>query len=364
MNRETDSTVTTPFRRGGKVKPYSGEGGQVLTTPRPGEKPAAPQRLGDLLAAKGLVSHDQLRNALVTQSVNGQRLGATLVSLGLLTERELAEALADQSGLTLVDLAREELDREIAKMLSESDSKRLVAVPLRRAEGRIEVAVADPFAPDIQAQLIELLNSPVRLLVAAGLDILETISKVHVQVGGMDDALRVFEERAQQRKTAMADLQVTPTNIVDENAPVVRVINLILEQAVRERASDVHIEPTDNYVRVRLRTDGALHEVMTLPEAMGNPLLSRLKVMANLNIVERRRPQDGNFATETLGRDIDVRLATSPTVFGEMAVMRLLDKSRSLYELSRLGMPKEAEERYRELITLPFGLVVCAGSPG
>jgi type IV pilus assembly protein PilB len=272
--------------------------------------------------------------------------------------------LAEQSGLELVDLAHENVDRDTAQLLSESDAKRLVAVPVRRDGERIVVAVADPYAIELQQELITLLSAPVRLQVAAGLDILEMISAVHVKVGEMDEALRVFEERAEQRKRESTATTPTYNNMVDENAPVVRVINLILEQATRERASDVHIEPSDECVRVRLRTDGALHEVMTLPVSMGQPLLSRIKVMANLNIVERRRPQDGNFTTETLGREIDIRVATSPTVFGEMVVMRLLDKRRSLYELSRLGMPESAEASYRNLIRLPFGLVVCAGPTG
>ncbi len=365
MSRDSDNTLTTqPQRRGGKVKPYSGEAGPVNTGARPGVKPGEPQKLGDLLAARGLVNSEQLRNALLTQSTNGQRLGATLVTLGLLTERELAEALAEQSGLELVDLAHENVDRETAQLLTESDAKRLVAVPVRRDGERIVVAVADPYASELQQELITLLGAPVRLQVAAGLDILEMISAIHVKVGEMDEALRVFEERAEQRKRESTATTSSYNNMVDENAPVVRVINLILEQATRERASDVHIEPSDECVRVRLRTDGALHEVMTLPVSMGQPLLSRIKVMANLNIVERRRPQDGNFTTETLGREIDIRVATSPTVFGEMVVMRLLDKRRSLYELARLGMPAAAEATYRDLIRLPFGLVVCAGPTG
>ncbi|MFM2078219.1 MAG: hypothetical protein RJA49_2109 [Actinomycetota bacterium] len=346
-----------------KVKPYSAEGGAVLVGPRPGAKgPAGPQRLGDLLADRGVISHEQLREALLSQGAKGQRLGATLVQLGLLSERELAEALAEQSGLLLVDLAHESVDRDVAMLLSESDAKRLVAIPIGREGERVDVAVADPYAEGIQAQLIEQLGAPVRLRVAAGIDILQAISDAHVRVGDMDDVVRVFEERAEQRKRQAAE--VSTATVVDENAPVVKVLSLILEQAVRERASDVHIEPVDGAVRIRVRTDGALHEAMTLPEAMGSPVLSRIKVMANLNIVERRRPQDGNFTTEVLGRDLDVRVATSPTVFGEMAVLRLLDKSRSMYELSRLGMPPATEAAYRELIRQPFGLVICAGPTG
>jgi len=356
VSRDSDTTSTSTLRRG-KSKPYSAEG-----APRTAAAPAGPQRLGDLLADRGLISHEQLREALLSQGAKGQRLGATLVALGLLTERELAEALAEQAGLLLVDLAAEEVDRELATSIPEADAKRLVAVPFRREGERIDVAVADPYADGLLETLIQMLSAPVRLRVAAGMDILETISDANVTVGDMDDVVRVFEERAQERKRLGDAANVVAT--VDENAPVVRVINLILEQAVRERASDVHIEPSDGIVRVRVRTDGALHETMTLPDAMASPVLSRIKVMANLNIVERRRPQDGNFTTEILGRELDVRVATSPTVFGEMAVMRLLDKSRSMYDLSRLGMPPDTEHAYRDVIRKPYGLVICAGPTG
>ena len=320
-----------------------------------------PMRLGDLLAARGKVTGDQIRDALLAQNSGGGRLGATLVALGLLTERELAEALSEQSGLDLIDLAREEIDRDIAMLLPESDALRLVALPIRSDGQRIDVAVADPYAADLQPNLIELLGKPVRLHVAASPDILDSISALYVRSGDMDDVLKVFETRAQSRKRTADGAGVT---VVDENAPIVRVINLILEQAMRERASDVHIEPQEDSVRIRVRTDGALHQIMTLPDGMGAPLMSRIKVMANLNIVERRRPQDGNFTVEVLGKDVDVRVATSPTVFGEMAVLRLLDKSRSFFELSRLGMSPETEARYQELIRMPFGLVVCAGPTG
>src|SRR5262249_38077001 len=150
----------------------------------------------------------------------------------------------------------------------------------------------------------------------------------------------------------------------DENAPVVKVVNLILEQAVRDRASDVHIEPQQDSVRVRARTDGALHELMTLPAGMGAALLSRIKVLANMNIVERRRPQDGQMQIEIGDRELDIRVATSSTVFGEMCVMRLLDKSRAFYTLNELGMPADTYDLYRDLIRSPYGMVVCAGPTG
>ena len=321
-------------------------------------------RLGDLLAARGAISHEDLRNALMQQSALGERLGSTLVRLGILSERSLAEALAEQAGIDLVDLARIEIDRDVAKQLPEAEARRLVAVPIGKSGDRIDVAVADPYEPEIQQELISLLHAPVRLSVAAGGDILQAITSVYARLEDMTAALKLFEQRTVERKKLVDDVVNPNVTVVDENAPVVRVINLILEQAVRERASDVHVEPRENSVHVRVRTDGALHEIMQLPDAMGQPLLSRIKVMSNLNIVERRRPQDGNFATTVLGKEVDVRVATSPTVFGEMVVMRLLDKTRSLFDLATLGMPDETADRYRELIANPFGLVVCAGPTG
>jgi type IV pilus assembly protein PilB len=320
-------------------------------------------RIGDLLAARGLVTHEQLSEALLTENTSGKRLGSVLVELGMLTERSLAEILAEQSGLELVDLAHVEIDREIGLLLPESDARRLSALPICKNGDRIDVAIADPYAHDIQATLIELLGTPVRLRVAAEDDIQQTLDSIHVRTEEIDDALRVFGQRVEERRRQNNDA-ANEVTVVDENAPVVRVLKLILEQAVRERASDVHIEPQDEHVIIRVRTDGALHQTMSLPSQMALPLLSRIKVMAEMNIVERRRPQDGNFTTDVLSREVDVRVATSPTVFGEMAVLRLLEKGRSLMDLATLGMPAETEARYRSLIANPFGLVVCAGPTG
>jgi type IV pilus assembly protein PilB len=309
------------------------------------------------------VTHAQLSEALLSENTGGKRLGSVLVELGMLTERSLAGILAEQSGLELVDLAHVEIDREVGLLLPESDARRLSALPISKHGDRIDVAIADPYAPGIQATLIELLGTPVRLRVAAEDDIQQTLDSIHVRTEEIDDALRVFGQRVEERRRQNNEA-ANEVTVVDENAPVVRVLKLILEQAVRERASDVHIEPQDEHVIIRVRTDGALHQTMSLPSQMALPLLSRIKVMADMNIVERRRPQDGNFTTDVLGREVDVRVATSPTVFGEMAVLRLLEKGRSLMDLATLGMPAETEARYRALIANPFGLVVCAGPTG
>src|SRR4051812_199877 len=322
-------------------------------------------RIGELLEQRGLVTHEQIEQAVEAQRGTGKRLGVMLVELGLVHERDLAVALAEQVGLEVVDLRHTELDGELAKLLPESLARDLHAVPVRKIGPRIEVAVGDPLAPDITNRLIQATESPVRLCVAGVTDIDLAINRVYRSTAKVGDAIRVFEARSEARRASVAE-SASGNNVaaVDENAPIVQVVNLIIEQAVRDRASDVHIEPQEHQVRVRVRTDGALHEALTLPSDMAQSLLSRIKVMADMNIVERRRPQDGQFHIETGGHDLDVRVSTTSTVFGEKAVLRLLEKSRALYTLDELGMPEETAELYRELVRAPYGMVICAGPTG
>jgi type IV pilus assembly protein PilB len=173
----------------------------------------------------------------------------------------------------------------------------------------------------------------------------------------------MFEAKLEERKAAQPQEALVQT-VVDENAPVVKIVNVILEQAVRDRASDVHIEPMTDSVRVRVRTDGALHKITTLPGPMGPSLVSRIKVMSDMNIVERRRPQDGQMAVTIGGRDLDVRVSTAPTAFGEKCVMRILDKTRAVIKLPALGMAQETYDRYYDLVRSPYGMVICAGPTG
>jgi type IV pilus assembly protein PilB len=319
--------------------------------------------LGEILMGRGLVSEHQLRTALTTQTGSGKRLGNILVELGLLSERGLMEVLAEQLQLEIVEVGRMELDREVVNLLPAETARALLAVPVAREGDRIDVAVADPLREDLQEELIQQLGLPVRLVFATKTDLEQVINKMYVPEADLGDALRMFEAKLEARK-ATKESDATVTTVVDENAPVVKVVNLILEQAVRERASDVHIEPMEHLVRVRVRTDGALHQVMTLPGAMGASLISRIKVMSEMNIVERRKPQDGQLAVSIAGRELDVRVSTAPTVFGEKCVLRVLDKTKAVINLPGLGMATETYERYSDLIRSPYGMVICAGPTG
>jgi type IV pilus assembly protein PilB len=330
-----------------------------IVAPAP-DAPITP--LGALLVKRGDLSGQQLRDALGVQTSGGKRLGEILVELGVISERVLSSALAEQVGLEAVDLARARPDIATVGLISEDEARTLGALPLRRVGGRIEVAIADPLDRELQSKLIALLHSPVRLLVAPAADIAYAIDRAYLNQAEISGALKEFAERSEARVRLSGP--AGPQVAVDENAPIVKVVNLIFEQAVRDRASDVHIEPQQDRVRVRVRTDGALHEVLSLPVSMATALVSRVKVMADMNIVERRRPQDGQIELTVQGHDLDVRVSTTATMFGEKCVMRLLDRTRALLTLAQLGMSNETYAEYERLIRSPYGMVICAGPTG
>jgi type IV pilus assembly protein PilB len=180
-------------------------------------------------------------------------------------------------------------------------------------------------------------------------------------IGGVAQLVQAFEAVEGSRKKT---IEAAAPDVVADDAPVVQVVDRILTQAMRDRASDVHIEPSEDVVRVRFRIDGALKEILVLPSAMGLGLVSRIKIMAGMNIVERRRPQDGQLTTSVDGKDIDVRVATTATIWGEKCVMRILDKTRSVFRLGDLGMPDDTHDAYSKIVRAPFGMVLCAGPTG
>ncbi len=318
--------------------------------------------LGALLVERGDLSGQQLRDALGAQTSTGKRLGEILVEVGVISERVLSSALAEQVGLETIDLARARPDIAIVGLLTAEEARLWHALPLRKVGGRIDVAIADALDPELQSKLIARLHSPVRLLVAPAGDIAYAIERAYLNQAEISGALKQFAERSESRGRQSG---ASGTDVaVDENSPIVKVVSLIFEQAVRDRGSDVHIEPQQDRVRVRVRTDGALHEVLSLPISMAGALVSRIKVMADMNIVERRRPQDGQIELNVDGHDLDVRVSTTATVFGEKCVMRLLDRTRAVLTMAQLGMSDETRDVFERLIRSPYGMVICAGPTG
>ena len=322
-------------------------------------------RLGEQLVSSGVISAEQLAEALHHQSDSGRRLGEVLVSSGLLDERSIARVLAEQYGLEVVDLRQLRPEPDALGTIPESLARGLLAIPVKATPEQLSVVVADPAYPGLVDELARASGRDVVLRVAPTSDVRRAIDQSYRALSGIDRHVKEFELAAgsQRQTTARAtapDLQQT----VDASAPVVQVVNLLLTQGVRDRASDVHIEPQGTQVRVRMRIDGALHDVLTLPADMGPAIVSRIKVMAGMNIVERRRSQDGQIETDVDGRPLDVRVATTPVIWGEKVVLRLLDKSRSMYTVPELGMSPETGAVFESVIRSPFGMVICTGPTG
>jgi type IV pilus assembly protein PilB len=324
---------------------------------------APAERLGELLVRKDRLTPTQLNEALLQQSASGKRIGQLLVELGALGEKDLAWALSEQFNIELVDLGHQTPDTEAVALLSETVARSESAIPLRiEPDGKVTIVVSD-VTPEMLGRLEASTGRAVTLAVAPDADVKRAIDTSYKALAGVDQHIRAFEVA-----TAETLRRVTgPTTVDDglaDDAPVVQVVNLVITQGLRDRASDIHIEPQDDRVRVRFRIDGALHDILALPADIGPALVSRIKIMAGMNIVERRRPQDGQIATVVDGRELDIRVSTTATIRGEKVVMRLLDKSKPLFRSVDLGMPEDTREMYSAMVQSPYGMVVCAGPTG
>ena len=317
-------------------------------------------RLGDQLLASNLITDAQLQKALEMQRDSGGLLGEVLVSTGALSEQALAHALASFFGFDVANLRRDNVDPTMISYLSEEVAREYVAFPVRMEDDSLFIAVAEP-SEELRNALSKASGKPVKLLIAPLSDVRWAIDSNYRALGSVAQLVQVFESVEGSRKR---NVDSAEPEIVAEDAPVVQVVDRILTQAMRDRASDVHIEPSDDIVRVRFRIDGALKEILLLPAAIGPGLVSRIKIMANMNIVERRRPQDGQLTINIDGKEVDVRVATTATIMGESCVMRLLDKTRSVLRLNDLGMPVDTHEAYSKIVRAPFGMVLCAGPTG
>jgi type IV pilus assembly protein PilB len=321
--------------------------------------PSDDQRLGALLVHDGILTEEALAQALEACRSRGHGLVQVLIEDSLITENDLVATLAASLKLEYVDLAEYPIDSAAARLVSDSLARRYQALPIGWLEGRLIVAMADPsnvFAID---DIRTVTGAELRIVVATKASILDAIGKHHRV---MSDAENVSAEAA---SAFLGDTDlITTVREVAEESPIVKLVNLLISQAIADRASDIHIEPAERDLRVRFRIDGVLHEVMRPPKNIQAGIVSRLKVMADINIAERRIPQDGRINTIINGRDVDLRVATLPTVHGEKVVMRVLDKSTVLLRLSDLGFLPENMQRYEESYRKPYGTILVTGPTG
>lgn len=327
---------------------------------------AGNERLGDILIREGLINKDQLNTALVEQKATGHRLGYVLVKLGLVQELEVTKVLAKQYRMPAVDLSRFEVDPKIIKLVPAELAVKQTVLPLKREGRTLTVAMADP----TNSALIDDLKFITRydlFPVIAGEYTLRTLIEKHYNTSDQQiaDLLKEMEGSGDEEIEVMEDQEEEQASQAQiDDAPVVKLINTILTEAVKRGASDIHIEPFEHEIRVRYRIDGALIEIMKPPVKMKAALTSRVKILSQLNIAERRVPQDGRLRLKLGPRVIDFRVSTVPVLFGEKIVMRILDKGNLTLDLSKFGFEPKAEKDLMANILNPYGMVLVTGPTG
>ena len=317
------------------------------------------KQLGDILLEDGLITTDQLGVAVDQHQTLGRSLGRVLVDQGILSETQLVAALAQQIGLRFIDLSDFPVDGSALARIPGSVCRQHMAIPIGFEDGRIVVAMADPanvFAAD---DIRTISGYEVLPAVATRADVAAAIDRYYRADSDLDDLTTALEDADEATGDDLAGLKE-----VVEDAPIVKFVNLLITQAIQDRASDIHLEPTEQDLRVRYRIDGVLHEVMRSPKSIQSGVISRLKIMADINIAERRIPQDGRLSVSAHGKKIDLRVATLPTVWGEKVVMRILDNSTARLDLSELGFTQNNYERYSESFGKPYGMILVTGPTG
>jgi type IV pilus assembly protein PilB len=328
---------------------------------------AAPgDRLGDLLIKEGLITKDQLDKALQEQRANGTRIGYNLVKLGFVQETEITKMLARQYRMPAVDLARFEVDPKIAKMIPADIALKHLVLPLKREGRTLTVAMADPTNLSVIDDLKFITRYDIFPVIAGEYTLRQALDKNYEQVDAqLDTILKDMDAEADEELEVLKDQEEEQAPaVVADDAPVVKLINAILTDAVKRGASDIHIEPFEHEIRVRYRIDGELSEVMKPPLKLKAALTSRIKIMSSLNIAERRVPQDGRIKLKMGKRVIDYRVSVLPVLFGEKIVMRILDKGNLTLDLSKFGFEPKAEQDLMKAILNPYGMVLVTGPTG
>ena len=326
---------------------------------------ATPDKLGDILVREGLITQEQLRKALQEQKSSGMRLGYTLVKLGFIEETEVTKMLARQYRMPAVDLSRFEVDPKILKLIPPDIATKHVVLPLKREGRTLTVAIADPNNVAVIEDIKFITRCDVFPVIAGEYTLRNAIDRYYQQSDAQLQSLLKSVEQEEDLEVVedMEDEDVKATDLADD-APVVKLINGLLTDAVKRGASDIHIEPFEHEMRVRYRVDGALHEVMKPPVKMRAALTSRVKIMAQLNIAERRVPQDGRIKLKMGTRVIDFRVSTLPVLFGEKIVLRILDKGNLTLDLATFGFEPKAQADLLKAILNPYGMVLVTGPTG
>lgn len=318
-------------------------------------------RLGDLLVEQEVITPEQLEQALKEQENTRNKLGKVLIDGNYVKEDYLLNILADQLGISFIDLRHYKFDPEVVRQIPEMYARRFRAIALGTFRDAVLIGMADPTDIFAYDELTRILQKPIKLAVVRETDVLRTIDNVYRRT---DDISNFAEELGEELSEHDYDLLQLATNEDLKDAPVVKLLQSLFEDAIQVQASDIHIEPDEYVLRIRQRIDNLLHEQVMKERHIASALVLRLKIMAGLNISEKRLPQDGRFSLKIRGKTIDVRLSTLPTQYGESVVMRLLNSSHGQYTLDQVGMSFDTKERFMRLLKQPNGMILVTGPTG
>ncbi len=320
-------------------------------------------KLGDILISKGVVTEARIQEAVELQSRTSRRMGQILVEKGWASEQDVMTALGEQLGVPFVRIRAGLCDPEVARMLPRDMAHRLKVIPMHRVRDVLSLATADPQAIPAFDEVEERLKCRVQPVLAVRDEITKAVSDAYAGDLGGDMLIEDLDEDFEVVENLQPD-DYTAIDELAEGSPVINLVNSLVQRAVRDRASDIHIEPGRKRSRIRFRIDGVLYEVTTLRPELHPAVVSRLKVMANLDIAERRLPQDGRIQVHTQGRAVDLRFSSLPGLFGEKIVLRVLDKNQSLLDLNRIGMSPANLRSYKALLEHSYGLILVTGPTG
>jgi len=317
------------------------------------------QQLGEILIAEGVLTEQQLMGAIDEQRERGQTLGRTLVELGMTSESQLVRALAQQVGMEFVDLSTYPVDQSAVALVPAVLCRRHNALPVSRDGDILKLAMANPS----NVVAVDDFRSASRMQVVPVLATHDDVVGAIDRFCRADSELDELQDELGEVGEADGDLS-GPVSSTEDDAPIVRFVNLLITQAILDRASDIHIEPGEKDMAIRYRIDGVLHEMQRAPRASAAGVVSRIKIMSDIDIAERRKPQDGRLSVGHQGRKIDLRVATLPTVWGEKVVMRILDNTTATLDLEDLGLSDSNAIRYRKSFTKPYGMILVTGPTG
>ena len=322
------------------------------------------QKLGNFLVREGLITPEQLENALQEQKANGGMLGSNLVKMGYIEEAELMEFMSKQFGVPSTDPSKLDVDPDVIEMIPGNIVNKYRIVPISLEGQTLTIAMVDPSNIFIIDDIKFLTRKNIRVTVATESSIKSAMDRFYDAGAALEDVMQEFDEDGVDVVQGSEDLDLGELESAAEQAPVVKLVNLILVDAIKKAASDIHIEPYEKSFRVRYRIDGVLYEVMKPPMKLKNALISRVKIMSRLDIAERRLPQDGRIKLKTKGKEMDFRVSVLPTLFGEKVVLRLLDKSNLQLDMTKSGFEVKQLANFKDAIYKPFGMVLVTGPTG